>query len=84
MFCQDKFEGMINIIDLKKQNNENERQYIWRLASAKDSGLLDMTWEELSDVLNDELREEDETYNSSASRKPYQQDRKSTRLNSSH
>ena len=43
------------------------------MASAKDSGLLDMTWDELTDVFNKELREEDETYNSSAYRKPYQQ-----------
>lgn len=61
------------IVDLKKHSDENERQFIWRLASAKDSGLLDMTWEELTDIFNKELREEDETYNSSAYRKPFQQ-----------
>ena len=32
-----------------------------------------MTWEDLAEVFNSELREEDETYNSSAYRKPYQQ-----------
>lgn len=66
-------EGVNNIIDLTKHSDENERQYIWRLSSAKDSGLLDMTWEELADVFNNELREEDKEYNSSAYRKPYQQ-----------
>lgn len=66
-------KGGISIIDLKKKTDENERQYIWRLASSKDSGLLDMTWEELADVFNKELREEDKEYNSSAYRKPYQQ-----------
>lgn len=35
--------------------------------------MLDMTWEDLAEVFNSELREEDETYNSSAYRKPYQQ-----------
>ena len=64
---------MIEIIDIEKHSDENERQYIWRLASAKDSGLLEMTWEELADVFNKELREEDKEYNSSAYRKPYQQ-----------
>lgn len=32
-----------------------------------------MTWEELTDVFNKELKEEENTYNSSAYRKPYQQ-----------
>ena len=32
-----------------------------------------MTWEELTDIFNRELRQEDETYNSSAYRKPFQQ-----------
>lgn len=42
------------------------------MGSAKDSGLLDMSWESLAEVLNKELRDgEDTYYNESAYRKPY-------------
>lgn len=60
-------------IDLKRHNDENEEQYIWRLAQAKDSGVLDMEWDELASVLNKELRDDENEYTSSAYRKPYQQ-----------
>lgn len=54
-------------MDLNKNSNETELQYIWRLCSAKDSGVLDMTWDELADTLNKNLREdESEYYGSSA------------------
>ena len=52
--------------------NENERQYIWRLASAKESGVLDLSWEELTSILNKELKDEDCEFTSAAYRKPYQ------------
>lgn len=62
------------MIVLDKNNDETELQYVWRLCSAKDSGSLDMTWEELAEVLNKNLREdESEYYVSSAYRKKYQQ-----------
>ena len=57
-------------MDLKKQKNETELQYIWRLALAKDSGSLDMTWDELADVFNENLKTD---YGSSAFRKKFQQ-----------
>ena len=57
-------------LDLKKQKNETELQYIWRLALAKDSGSLDMTWDELADVFNENLKTD---YGSSAFRKKFQQ-----------
>lgn len=57
-------------MDLKKQANETELQYIWRLALAKDSGSLDMTWEELAKVFNENL---DNDFGSSAYRKKFQQ-----------
>ena len=57
-------------MDLKKQANETELQYIWRLALAKDSGSLDMTWDELADVFNENLKTD---YGSSAFRKKFQQ-----------
>lgn len=62
------------MIVLDKNKDETELQYVWRLCSAKDSGSLDMTWEELAEVLNKNLREdESEYYVSSAYRKKYQQ-----------
>lgn len=61
-------------MNLTKNVDETELQYIWRLCFAKDSGTLDMTWDELADVLNRNLREdESEYYGSSAYRKKYQQ-----------
>lgn len=57
-------------MNLKKQENETELQYIWRLALAKDAGSLDMTWDELADVFNDNLEND---YGSSAYRKKFQQ-----------
>ena len=64
---------MILLINLTRTNEESELQYIWRLCSAKDAGTLEMTWEELSDILNKNLREPDEEWTSSAYRKKYQQ-----------
>lgn len=56
-------------IKLKKAPNETETQYVYRLASAREDGLLDMTWEDLAKVFNDELGKHQ---CSSAYRKPYQ------------
>ena len=60
-------------MNLKKMPNENENQYIWRLASAKDSGVLDLSWSELADIFNKELLDDDIEYNESTYRKKYQQ-----------
>ena len=57
-------------VNLNKKADESELQYIWRLALAKDSGSLDMTWEELADVFNENL---ENNYGSSAYRKKFQQ-----------
>jgi len=57
-------------LDLKKQKDETTLQYIWRLGSAKDAGTLNMTWEELAEVFNENLGQD---YGSSAYRKPYGQ-----------
>ena len=55
---------------LKRLKNENEEQYIWRVAQLKDSGILDMSWDELAYNINKECREsEDEYRTSSAYRK---------------
>ena len=62
------------MVDLKKKENENEEQFIWRLGQEKDSGILDMDLEEIADVINKECRNDDSEYrNESAYRKPYQQ-----------
>lgn len=62
------------MVDTKKLDNESELQYIWRICSEKDAGTLDVTWEELSEILNKNLRDdESEWLGSSAYRKKYQQ-----------
>ena len=57
---------------LKKLPEENEDQYIWKVGQAKDCGLIDATWEELTSRLNTELGiEETEWRGTSAFRKAY-------------
>ena len=57
---------------LQKRIDENESQYIWRIGQAKDSGLIDATWSELSPTLNRELDiDETEWRGESAWRKRY-------------
>lgn len=59
---------------LYKQQNENEEQYLWRLGIAKDSGLIDLSWDEIADLINKYCRESEDEYRSEAAyRKPYQQ-----------
>lgn len=60
---------MIPLENLKKLDTESELQYIWRLALAKDSGSLDMTWDELAEIFNENL---DNNYGSSTYRKQFQ------------
>lgn len=60
-------------LTLHRLTGENDEQFIWRLASAKDQGLLDISWAELANIFNDELRGGDPAWNESAYRKPYQQ-----------
>ena len=62
------------IIDLHRLENENEEQFTFRLGQAKDSGNLDMSWEEIANVINKEFRDDESEYRSEAAyRKPYQQ-----------
>ena len=60
-------------MNLHMLESENKEQYIWRLGQAKDSGNLDMSWNEIADVINKELNYEDEPFSEAAYRKPYQQ-----------
>ena len=65
---------MFIIIDLNRLENENEEQFIFRLGQAKDSGNLDMSWDEIANVINKEFRNDESEYRSEAAyRKPYQQ-----------
>ena len=60
-------------MDLKRTENENEEQYLWRLGQAKDAGLIDIDWVGIADLMNKEFREDESVYrNESAYRKPYQ------------
>lgn len=62
------------MIDLKRKNGENEEQFIWRLGQAKDSGLLNMDWNELAGVINREFRADESEYRTEAAyRKSYSQ-----------
>ena len=39
---------------LKRQENENPQQYLWRIGKLKDAGIIPTTWEELTPVLNEQ------------------------------
>ena len=56
--------------DLKRMSDESEEKYIWRLGQLKDSGVLDMDWDEITDLINREFRD-DTPYKEAAYRKPY-------------
>ena len=59
---------------IKRLGNENEEQFLWRLGQAKDSGTLDLSWDEIADIMNKEFREDVSEYLTAAAyRKPYQQ-----------
>lgn len=60
-------------LNLKKQENENNEQFIWRLCQYKDVGMLDMSWDDIADIINKELGMEDTPFSEAAFRKPYQQ-----------
>lgn len=60
-------------MDLKKQPNETEFQFLWRLGNAKSNGTLDLSWKEIADIMNRECRNENEgKYDESRYRKIYQ------------
>lgn len=56
---------------LKKSPNETELQYIWRIGKMRENGTITLSWKELADIFNSELREPDEEYTESAYRKKY-------------
>ena len=46
------------MFNTKKNHDESELAYIWRVGSAKSSGLINSTWQELAEIFNAELGEE--------------------------
>lgn len=47
---------------LKKRDNENEAQYVFRLGQLKDSGTITDTWESINPTINRELGIEEENW----------------------
>lgn len=60
------------MLDLKKRDGENERQYIWRIGQMIDKGEIS-SWTEVAPIINSEWRTDESEYrDESAYRKPYQ------------
>lgn len=58
----------------KRAPDETDLQYIWRMCSEKDAGIFELTWDELAEIMNQELiGDESEYLGESAYRKKYQQ-----------
>ena len=66
------YELRVIVLNLHKIDTENEEQYIWRLAEAKSSGEIDLSWEQMTDLMNKELGYEDKPLSEAYYRKPYQ------------
>ena len=57
----------------KRNENENEEQFIWRIGQAKENGLIDADWDEIGEIINKEFRSDESEYRtSSAYRKLFQ------------
>jgi len=62
---------------LTKRENENEEQFLWRIGQAKDNGEIDLSWDEIADIMNKEFRDDVSEFRSEAAyRKPYQQSKR--------
>ena len=60
-------------MNIKRLEDENEHQYIWRLCEAKEDGMLVADWKQLGSILNKELYSDETEYkDESAFRKSYQ------------
>lgn len=57
--------------ELHRRSDEPELAYIFRIGTLKSDGTIDMTWSELAEVFNRELRSPDEYFTESAYRKRY-------------
>lgn len=58
---------------LQMLEGENVEQFIWRLGQYYDSGVEDISWKDIANIINAETGNEDTPYDESAYRKPYQQ-----------
>lgn len=58
---------------MKKEPDENDEQFIWRVCQHKDTGMSDITWDDVANIINRELGIEESPYASSSFRKQYQQ-----------
>lgn len=67
---------MTTLFDTTRKESENEFQYLWRLGQAKDSGLLDIDWNGIADLMNKYFGDPDKPYSEAAWRKPYQMAKK--------
>ena len=61
----------LTAMEFRKNEGENERQFLWRIGEAKTSGLLDASWDEIAEVINREFRDEDDHRNEGMYRRPY-------------
>lgn len=67
---------MTTLFDTTRKESENEFQYLWRLGQAKDSGILDIDWNGIADLMNKYFGDPDKPYSEAAWRKPYQMAKK--------
>lgn len=67
---------MVILFDTTRKVTENEFQYLWRIGQAKDSGLLDIDWNGLADLMNKYFGDPDKPFSEAAWRKPYQMAKK--------
>lgn len=64
------------MFDIKRRQDENEQQYLWRLGRAKDAGIIDLSWDGIAAIINSEFRDETEYRTECAYRKAYSQAKK--------
>lgn len=64
------------LFDVSRKETENEFQYLWKLGQAKDSGLLDIDWNGIANLMNMYFGDPDKPYSEAAWRKPYQMAKK--------
>lgn len=63
---------MSGAFNLHRKPDENEKQYIWRLCTAKDNGIIDYKWPTLAEIINSELYSDpDDWLNHCVYRKEY-------------
>lgn len=60
------------MFNTQRLENETEEAFLWRLGQAKDIGILNMTWDQIAEIINKEFRTDETEYRTeSAYRKKY-------------